>query len=329
MTRSPILQIANGICLLSMVGAASAQQAVRTASYPDRPVRVIVPVPAGGAQDVIVRAVLTKLSDAFSKPFVADNRPGAGGIIGTEIVAKAQADGYTLLYAYAAHTIVPFIYPSVPYDVYKDFAPITLTGSQLLLLAIHASVKANTVQELIALAKANPGKLNLALATPSGSGALAAELFKMVTKTNMVSVPFKGAVFAMPALLSGEVHLIFTSLPTILPHMKSGKLKVLGTSGKERSRYLPDVPTLIESGIKDFDTAPWQGLLAPAKTPRAVIDRLYKQVVEVLKVPETRERLAFLGTDVVGSSPQEFAAFIHRELEQNSKVIKAVGMKAD
>lgn len=329
MMRSLLPQIASAIGLSLIVSTAGAQQVAKTAGYPDRPVRVIVPVAAGGSQDVIMRAVLTRLSDAFGKPFVVDNRSGAGGIIGNNIVAKAQPDGYTLLYDYAAHTIVPFIYPSIPYDVYNDFAPITLTGSQPLLLAINAAVKANSVQELIAFARANPGKLNLALATPSGSGALAAELFKMVTKTNMVSVPFKGAVHAMPALLSGEVHLIFTSLPTVLPHIKSGKLKVLGTSGKARSSYLPDVPTLMESGIKDFNTAPWQGLLAPAKTPDAIIDRLYRQVAEVLKQPETRERLAFLGTDVVGSSPQEFAAFIRRELEQNGKVIKAVGMKAE
>lgn len=329
MTRSPLLVVAHAIALALTVSVACAQPAAKTASYPDRPVRVIVPTSAGGSQDVIMRAILTKLSDALGKPFVVDNRPGAGGIIGNNIVARAQPDGYTLLYDYAAHTIVPFIYPSIPYDVHKDFAPITLTGTQPLLLAIHASVKANTVQELIAVARANPGKLNLALASPSGSGALAAELFKMVTKTNMVSVPFKGAVHAMPALLSGEMHLIFTALPTVLPHMKGGKLKVLGTSGKARSSFLPEVPTLIESGIKDFNTAPWQGLLAPAKTPSAIIELLYRQVAEVLKLPETRERLAFLGTDSVGSSPQEFGAFIRHELEQNSKVIKAVGMKAE
>lgn len=320
--------IVKGICLLAMGGAASAQQ-VKTAGYPERPVRVIAPVAAGGSQDVIKRAVLTRLSDLVGRRFVVDNRPGAGGIIGTDIVAKAQPDGYTLLYTYAAHAIVPFIYSSVPYDVYRDFAPITLTGSQPLLLAVHASVKANTVQELIGLARAHPGKLNIALASPSGSGALAAELFKMVTKTDMVSVAFKGAVHAMPALLSGEVQLIFTALPTVLPHINTGKLKVLGVSSRERSSYLPEVPTLMESGIKDFNTAPWQGLLAPAKTPGTIIEFLYGRVAEVLKMPDTRERLAALGTDVAGTTPKEFAVLLQQELAQNSKVIKAVGMKAD
>jgi tripartite-type tricarboxylate transporter receptor subunit TctC len=329
MCRSPLVQLACGFLVLLLAGAACAQQRAKPAAYPERPVRVIVPVAAGGSQDVIKRAVLTRLSDVVGRPFVVDNRPGAGGIIGTDIVAKAQPDGYTLLYTYAAHTIVPFIYSSVPYDVHRDFAPVTLTGSQPLLLAVHASVKANTVQELIELARAHPGKLNVALATPSGSGALAAELFKMVTQTQMVSVPFKGAVHAMPALLSGEVQLIFTSLPTVLPHMKSGKVRVLGTAGRERSPFLPEVPTLIESGIKDFNTAPWQGLLAPARTPGAIVDFLHRRVAEVLRMPQTRERLTALGTDVAGTTPQEFAALLKRELEQNAKVIRTVGMKAD
>jgi tripartite-type tricarboxylate transporter receptor subunit TctC len=260
---------------------------------------------------------------------VIDNRAGAGGILGNEIVAHSQPDGYTLLFTYAAHTIVPFIYRKVPYDVYKDFAPITMAGSQPLLLAINASVKANTVQELIALAKAKPNELNVALATPSSSGALAAELFKILTNTQMVSVPFKGGAPALTAMVSGEVQLIFTTPPTVMPYIKGGKVKVLGTSGKERVPYLPDVPTLAEAGIKDFNTAPWQGLLAPAGTPAAIVDRLYKQVGEVLKTPYAHERFTAAGTDVVGSSPKEFGELIKRELAQNSKVIKAVGMRAD
>jgi len=328
-TWSQVCQLAIAVGLSALMGTAGAQQAARATSYPDRPVRVIVPSVAGGATDLIARTVLNGLSDGFGKPFVVDNRPGAGGLIGTDIVAKAQPDGYTLLYTLAAHTIIPFIYAKVPYDAYKDFSPITLTGSQPLVLAVHSSVKANTVQELIAFAKANPGKLNLALASPGGSGALAAELFKIVTGAQMVTVPFKGAAVAMPALLSGEMHLIFTSLPSVVPYVKGGKLKVLGVASSGRSQFLPDVPTLIESGLKDFDTAPWQGLLAPANTPPVIIDRLHRQAIEVLKQPETRKRLAALGTDVVGNSPQEFAAYIQRELAQNSKVIKAAGMKAE
>ena len=293
-------RLISAIGFLSLATCAFAQQSVTAAGYPDRPVRVIVPVAAGGGTDIIARIVLSKLSENLGTALVVDNRAGAGGILGNEIVAHSQPDGYTLLFTYAAHTIVPFIYRKVPYDVYKDFAPVTIAGSQPLLLAVNAAVSANTVQELIALAKAKPNALNVALATPSSSGALAAELFKILTNTQMVSVPFKG-----------------------------GKVRILGTSGKERVAYLPEVPTLAEAGIKDFNTAPWQGLLAPARTPPAIIDRLYRQVLEVLKTPYTHDRFTAAGTDVVGSSPKEFGELISRELAQNSKVIKAVGMRAD
>jgi tripartite-type tricarboxylate transporter receptor subunit TctC len=313
------------ICLCSSSAAAIAQPG----NYPDKPVRVIVPVAAGGGTDIIARIVMSKVAEGLGATMVIDNRAGAGGILGNEIVAHSQPDGYTLLFTYAAHTIVPFIYRKVPYDVYKDFAPVTMAGAQPLLLAINASVKANTVQELIALAKAKPNDLNVALATPSSSGALAAELFKLLTKTQMVSVPFKGGAPALTAMVSGEVQLIFTTPPTVMPYIKGGKVRILGTSGKERVPYLPDVPTLAEAGIKDFNTAPWQGLLAPAGTPAAIIDRLYKQVGEVLKTQYAQERFAAAGTDVVGSSPKEFGELIRRELAQNSKVIKAVGMRAD
>ncbi|HEV7820543.1 MAG TPA: tripartite tricarboxylate transporter substrate binding protein [Burkholderiales bacterium] len=314
---------ATGLSIGAMLAAA------QPGNYPDKPIRVIVPVAAGGGTDIIARIVMSKVGEGLGGTIVIDNRAGAGGILGNEIVAHAQPDGYTLLFTYAAHTIVPFIYRKVPYDVYKDFAPVTMAGSQPLLLAINASVKANTVQELIALAKSKPNELNVALATPSSSGALAAELFKILTNTQMVSVPFKGGAPALTAMVSGEVQLIFTTPPTVMPYIKGGKVRVLGTSGKDRVPYLPEVPTLAEAGIKDFNTAPWQGLLAPAGTPPAIIDKLYKQVGEVLKTPYAHERFAAAGTDVVGSSPKEFGELIKRELAQNSKVIKAVGMRAD
>jgi tripartite-type tricarboxylate transporter receptor subunit TctC len=290
---------------------------------------VIVPVAPGGSTDLLARVVSTKLNEAMGVPFIVDNRPGAGSLIGTDLVAKAQPDGYTLLFAYAAHTIAPFIYASVPYDVNKDFAPISLVGAQPLVLTVHPSVKANNVQELVALAKAKPRALNVALMTPSSSGALAAELFKILTKTDMVSVPFKGGGPAIAALLGGEVQLVFATPPDIMAYLKTGRLKVIGTTAKQRLPYLPEVPTLAEAGITDLNTAPWYGLIAPAKTPPAVIDQLYRQVAEALKTPYAKERITASGTDIVGSTPKEFAAQIQRELVQNMKVIKAVGMKAD
>jgi tripartite-type tricarboxylate transporter receptor subunit TctC len=329
MVRPLRLQLVGAACALFAAGALWAQPAARAGNWPERPVRVIAPTLAGGPTDVIIRIVIGKLAESFEKPFIVDNRPGAGGLIGTDTVAKAPRDGHTLLFTYAAHSIIPFIYPQVPYDVHRDFAPITMTSMQPLLLAVHAGVKANTVQELVAYGKANPGKLNLALASPAGSGALAAELFKMVTATDMVTVPFKGAAQAMPALLTGEMHLIFTSLPSVLPHVKGGKVRVLGVASLKRSQFMPEVPTLIEAGLRDFNTSPWQGLLAPAGTPSAVIELLHRRVIEALKVPELRQRLAAVGTEVEGSSPKEFAVFLQRELAQNSKVIKAAGMKAE
>ena len=309
--------------------AVSAQLA-HAQGYPDRPVRVIVPVAAAGGTDIIARIVMSKLAEVTQRQYVVDNRAGAGGILGNEIVAKARPDGYTLLFTYAAHTIVPFIYShGVPYDVYKDFTPVVLAGQQPLLLALNAQVPANTVGELIKLAKAKPNTLNVAWATPSSSGALAAEIFKIVTDTKMTSVPFKGGAPALTALIQNEVQLIFTTPPTVMGHLKSGRVKVLGTSGKERVPYLPDVPTLAEAGVKDFNTAPWQGLLAPAKTPAPIIRYLHEHIAAVLKMPDVKERFASQGTDPVGLGPKDFGAMIDRELALNSKVIKAVGMRAD
>jgi len=322
-------RIFHSMTAIALCACAAPAAAQATGNYPDKPIRVIVPVAAGGGTDIIARIVMSKVAEGMGATIVIDNRAGAGGILGNEIVAHSQPDGYTLLFTYAAHTIVPFIYRKVPYDVYKDFAPVTMAGSQPLLLAVNSSVKANTVQELIALAKAKPNELNVALATPSSSGALAAELFKILTNTQMVSVPFKGGAPALTAMVSGEVQLIFTTPPTVMPYIKGGKVRVLGTSGKDRVPYLPEVPTLAEAGIKDFNTAPWQGLLAPAGTPPAIIDKLYRQVGEMLKTPYAQERFMAAGTDIVGSSPKEFGELIRRELAQNSKVIKAVGMRAD
>jgi tripartite-type tricarboxylate transporter receptor subunit TctC len=325
----------NNILIISglafcVVSSAHAQPAAKGANrYPERPVRVVVPVAAGGGTDIIARLTVNKLSEVVGQPFIVDNRPGAGGVLGNEIVAHARPDGYTLLFTYAAHTIVPFIYRKVPYDVYKDFAPITLAGQQPLLLAINANVPANTTQELIALAKAKPGALNVALATPSSSGALAAELFKMLTNTKMVSIPFKGGAPALTALLGGEVQLIFTTPPTVMPFIKSGRVRILGTSGRERVSYLPDVPTLAEAGVKDFETAPWQGLLGPANLPTPIVDFLQTQIRSVLRQPEMKEKFAASGTDAIGNTPLAFASMINRELEQNRKVIQAVGMRAD
>lgn len=319
------------LTLLASAWGAHAQGGGGPGGYPDKPVRVVVPVAAAGGTDIIARIVLNKLNAMTGKQFIVDNRAGAGGLIGNELVAKATPDGYTLLFTYAAHTIVPFIYQrtKIPYDVHKDFAPVILAGQQPLLLALNVQVPANSVGELIKLAKAKPNSLNVALATPSSSGALAAEVFKILTDTEMVSVPFKGGAPALTALIQNDVQLIFTTPPTIMPHLKSGRVKVIGTSGKDRVSYLPDVPTLAEAGVKDFNTAPWQGLLAPAGTPPAIIKYLYEKTAAALKTPDVKERFDAQGTDPVALGPKEFGELIERELKLNAKVIKQVGMRAD
>jgi tripartite-type tricarboxylate transporter receptor subunit TctC len=298
-------------------------------AYPDRPVRVVVPVAAAGGTDVIARIVMNALSDALAANFVIDNRPGAGGLMGSDIVAKAPPDGYTLLFTYAAHTILPFIYRKVPYDVYRDFAPVTLAGSQPLVVAVNAAIGIHSIEELIRAAKARPGSFNVAWPTPSGSGALAAEVFKRVTNTQMVSVPFKGGSPAMTALAGGEIQLIFTTATSVLPFLQIGKVKMLATTGSRRDPFLPEVPTLAESGVKDMNTSPWQGLLAPANTPGPVVNYLARKIAVLLESTEVKRRFAASATQTGGTTPAEFGAQIARELEQNSKVIRAVGMRAD
>jgi hypothetical protein len=321
--------VTGGIALMMTINATAAAPEKNPVGYPDRPVRVVVPVAPAGGTDIIARIVLNALSDSLSANFVADNRAGAGGILGSDIVAKAPGDGYTLLFTYAAHTILPFIYRKVPYDVYKDFAPVTLAGTQPLAVAVSAATGINTIQELIKTAKARPGELNVAWPTPSGSGALAAEVFKRVTDTRMVSVPFKVGSPAMTALAAGEVQLIFTTATSILPFMQSGKVKMLATTGARRDPFLPDVPTLAEAGVKDMNTSPWQGLLAPAGTPAHIVNYLQRKIAALLDTPDVKKRFAASATQTVGSTPAEFGAQITRELDQNSKVIRAVGMRVD
>jgi tripartite-type tricarboxylate transporter receptor subunit TctC len=295
-------------------------------SYPNKPVRVVVPVAPGGSTDFIGRITTAKLSEAMRQTFIIDNRAGAGGMIGTDMVAKAQPDGYTLLFTYAAHSIAPVLYSNVTYDVKKDFAPITIIGVQPLVVTVHPSFKASSIQELITLAKKTP--VNFALATPTSSGALATELFKIVTNSmQMTTVPFKGGGPAVIALMSGEVHGIFATPPDVIPQIKGGKLRAIGVTSKARMLQLPDVPTLIEQGVKDLDASPWYGMIAPAKTPQPILDKLYQQLMLICKMPDVRDRLNVSGTDVVGNTPKEFTQQIDHELEQYAKVIKTIGMK--
>ena len=296
--------------------------------YGSRPIRLIVPVPPGGSTDIVARIIAAGLVESSGFRVVVDNRGGAGGVIAADMVARAAPDGYTLLFAYASFTTTPFL-GKVPYDPYRDFSPITLAAVNPLLLVVNPSLPVTNVKDLIALAKSRPKGLNAGIATAGSAGHLAMELFKLRTGVTdgIVSVIYSGGGPTQVALMSGEVHLVFGSVPTSQPYVKSGKVKVIASLAKRRLPYFPDTPTLAELGVPMDSAAPWQGILGPAKMPRPIVMRLYSEVATVLKRPEIVERLVATGAEVVGSTPDEFAEKIKQDLQEFAKIIPALGMK--
>jgi len=311
--------------LAALVGTAGAQG--KLDEYGSRPIRLVVPVAAGGGTDTVARIVVAGLETAGLR-LVVDNRAGAGGVIGTETVAKATPDGYTLLFAYASHTTAPFL-GKVPYDADRDFYPVTQVGVSPLLLLVNPSLPVASVKELIAFAKSKPGGLNVGVATVGSAGHLSAELFKLRTGTadSIASVIYKGGAAAQIALLSNEVQLFFASAITAVPYMKSGKVKTLATSARNRLANFPEIPTLGEMGIAIDAATPWQGLLAPAKTPDAIVRQLYGEIAKLAKRPEFAARLAAAGSDPVVSTSEEFRAKIKRELDEFGKLIPTLKLK--
>ena len=299
-------------------------------NYPDKPVRVIVPVPAGGTPDVVARMVSPGLSALLGQQLVIDNRGGAGGLIGAEMAAKAVADGYTLFFSSpGALTILPHLQKQANYDTLRDFAPIAQVASGPFLLITHPSVPVKSVKELLALAKADPGRLNYASAGNGAANHLAMELFKSMAGVNLTHVPYNGAPQAVTDLIGGSVNLMFNSIPPALQHIKAGRLRMLGVSSAKRSPQLPDVPTISEAGVAGYESITWFGLLAPAKTPPAIIARLHTELVKVVRAPEMRAQLEIQGYDPVGGSAAEFTAFIRAESEKYKKVVKLSGAKVD
>ncbi len=299
-------------------------------SYPHKPIRVIVSVPAGGTPDVTARLVTPGLSSLLGQQLVVDNRGGAGGLIGAELAANAAPDGYTLFISSpGALTILPHLRKSVPYDTLRDFAPIGLISIGPFLLITHPSVPARTVKELIALAKAQPGKLNYASAGNGVANHLAMELFKSMAGIDITHVPYKGAPQAVTDVLAGHMNMMFNSIAPIVAHIKSERVRVLGIAGAKRSPQLPDVPTISEAGVPGFEAVNWFGMFAPAKTPKQIVTRLNEALVKVVNAPEIRSQFEALGADPVGSSPEAFAAFVRRDLEKYAKVVKLSGAKVD
>lgn len=310
--------------MTSVLGAASAQ------AYPDKPIRMVVPFPAGGTTDILARAVAQKLSESLGQQMIVDNKPGAGGNIGAQEVARAAPDGYTLVMGtVGTHAINPSLYKKMPYDHVKDFAPVSLVASVPNLLVVHPSVPVNSVKELIAYVKANPGKLNFASSGNGTSIHLSGELFKTMTGVQMTHVPYKGSAPAVTDLLGGQVQLMFDNMPSALPHAKGGKLKPLAVTAAKRFPGTPDIPTIAEAGVPGYEASSWFGVLAPAGTPKEIVNKLSTEIAKALKTPEMTKRLEEQGAQAVGSTPEEFAAHIKAETAKWAKVVKESGATVD
>jgi tripartite-type tricarboxylate transporter receptor subunit TctC len=304
--------------------------AVHAAEWPDKPIRVILSVPAGATPDVTARLVFPGLSQQLGASLVADNRAGGGGVIGAEIAAKSAPDGYTLFISSpGALTILPHMRKNIPYDTIRDFAPISLISIGPFVLMTHPSVPAKSIKELIALAKAQPGKLNYASAGNGVANHLAGELFKQMAGIDIVHVPYKGAPQAVTDVLAGHMNMMFNSVAPIVGYIKTGKIRVLGIASLQRSPQLPDVPTIHESGVPGFEAVNWFGMFAPAKTPRNIINRLNGALVQTIKTPEMQSQFIKLGADPIGSSVEEFTAFVKRDMEKYEKVVRISGAKVD
>jgi tripartite-type tricarboxylate transporter receptor subunit TctC len=298
-------------------------------SYPTKPIKVLVGVPPGGPTDTVARAVTPDLAEALGQPVVIENRPGASAVIASELVAKAPPDGHTLAFIYITHATNPTLIAKLPYDTLRDFAPVSMVGQQSMVLLANPAFPASSVQELIAAAKANPGKLDYGASDAGSAPHLAGELFKMMSSTQLTPIFYKGTAPAMTDLIAGHIPLMFVSNISALPHVKSGKLKALAVTGAQRTALAPEIPTVGESGLAGFEVYGWYGFAAPARTPRAVISRLHSEVAKIAQNPKMKARLAAQGLELVGSSPDEFDTFIRAEVAKWSAVLKAAGVKPE
>lgn len=320
---------------LAAAACALLAQSAAAQSYPSKPVRIVVPFPPGGTTDIVARLVGTELQKMWGQPVVIENRGGAGGNIGADVVAKSPPDGYTLLMGtVGTHAINLPLYTQgggkLPYDPIKDFAPITLVAAVPNVMVVPASLPVNSVQEFIALAKSKPGQLNMASSGNGTSIHLSGELFKSLTKTYLVHLPYRGSAPAIQDLIAGNTQVMFDNLPSALPHIRSGRLKALAVTSLERAPALPSVPTIEEAaGLKGFNATSWFGLLAPAGTPREIVAKVQQDVVKVLSTPEMRERFLGQGAAPVGNTPEQFAAFIRSEIDKWAQVVKFSGAKID
>lgn len=299
-------------------------------TYPDRPIRFISPYAPGGGTDILARLLGQKLNESFGQPVVIENRPGGGGILGTELVAKSPPDGYTILLGSTGPlTVNPSLHRTLPYDTLRDFAPITLVSVVPSVLAVHPSLPVKSVKQLIAFAKAHPGELNFSSSGNGGSGHLAGEMFNLMAGVKMIHVPYRGTGPAVVGVVSGEVPLSFSNMLSMLPHVKSGRLRGLAVTSVQRSSAAPDLPTISEAGLPGYEAGPWYGVLAPAGIPKEIIARLNAELVKILRRPDVHQKVSADGGEVVGGSPEEFTAHIRAELTRWAKIVKQANIRAD
>jgi tripartite-type tricarboxylate transporter receptor subunit TctC len=325
--KASILRLFPWLILLFMVSPPAQAQSAQ--SYPNRPIRFLVGFAPGGFTDVMARAIAAKLSESWNQQVVVDNRPGASTTIAADLAAKAAPDGYTLLMMTDNHVTNPGLFSKLPYDSEKDFAPVTLAALAPFLLVVHPSVPANSVKELVALAKARPGQLSYGSGGIGAPGHLSGELFSTLAGVKMVHVPYKGAAPALIDVQSGQIQVYFGNLPVTLPHAKAGKLRALGVTSSKRAAVAPDVPTVAEAGLPGFELTPWYGVMTRAGTPEAVLTKLNQEIVRILRTPEMRERITNLGAEPAGLSRDEFSRFLNSEAVKWGKLVKASGAKAE
>jgi len=297
--------------------------------YPNRPIRLVVPTGAGGNTDTFARIVADKLKGPLGQQIIVDNRSGASGIVGSDIVAKAVPDGYTLLMVFPSHPVNPSLYSDLPYDTLKDFAPVTMVTSVTQVLVVNPKLPIHTVKDLIAQAKEKPGHFNHGVVARGSLGDLSAEVFSMMTGAKLTQIAYKGAPQVMTALIGGELQVYFSAPVVAIPQMKAGRVRALGVSTKKRLAVIPDVPTIAEAGVPGYEVIGWNGILAPAKTPRAIIERLNADIVKVIRTPEVEADILAQGIEPIGNTPEEFGRIIRADVERWGKILKGAKTKAN
>ena len=321
------ISLKNALIALLCAGLATLAHAQ---GYPSKPVRIVAPFGAGSTIDIIGRLIAPKLTDVLGQPVIVENRPGAGGMIGMDAVAKSAPDGHTLIIgALGPLAMNPALYPKTPFDPVKDFAAVCLLATGPVVIAVHPSIPAQTVKDLIDLAKKRPGQLNFGSPGVGSSPHLTGELFKLITKTDIVHVPYKGNAEAITDLIGGQLSIVFTGVPPVVPLAKAGKVRLLATTGKQRMPNLPEVPTIREAGIEGADVLIWYGIVAPAATPKDVVARLNREIVKIMNTPDVREKFSQQGVDPASSTPDEFAQMIRDEVTRWGKVIRSAGIKLE